>query len=86
MKGCPGLHSRDTGSLCQRPAWELLRDHFGYEYVDGRSEAFQAARESETEPLLLRRLESVLKRINPGLTDAECDRPSTHFDSRLQRA
>lgn len=55
--------------LCQRPAWELLRDHLGYEYANGRSEAFQAARESEAEPLLLDRLSLALKRINPGLTD-----------------
>lgn len=56
-------------TLCQRPAWELLRDHLGYEYADGRSEAFQADRESEAEPLLLDRLGAALKRINPGLTD-----------------
>lgn len=54
----------------QRPAWELLRDHFGYDYADGDSPEFQATRESEAEPLLLDRLATALKRINPGLTDA----------------
>jgi type I restriction enzyme R subunit len=54
---------------CQRPAWELLRDHLGYEYADGESAAFMATRESEAEPLLVDRLTRKLKEINPGLTE-----------------
>lgn len=53
----------------QQPAWELLRDHLSYEYIDGRSEKFTAERESETEVLLLGRLQRKLRDINPGLTD-----------------
>lgn len=56
---------------CQQPAYELLRDHFGYEHVDGRSEAFKAERvaDVESEPLLRTRAERALKKINPGVTD-----------------
>lgn len=54
---------------CQRPAWELLRDHLGYEYADGESAEFMATRGSEAEPLLIDRLTCKLKEINPGLTD-----------------
>jgi len=53
----------------QYPAWELMRDHLGYEYVDGESPEFAAARESEAEPLLIDRLAPKLKQINPGLTE-----------------
>lgn len=53
----------------QQPAWELLREHLGYEYADGESETFAAERESETDPLLVKRLAKALKRINPGLSD-----------------
>ena len=54
----------------QRPAWELLRDHLGYEYADGESSDFQQTRESETEPLLIDRLQRALKRINDGLSES----------------
>ena len=32
----------------QRPAWELLKDHFDYEYADGESSEFASERENET--------------------------------------
>ena len=53
----------------QRPAWELLRDLFGYEYADGESAEFAEERVSEAEVLLTRRLTRKLKQINKGLTD-----------------
>ena len=56
-------------TLVQRPAWELLKDQFGYEYADGESSGFAAERESESEPLLIHRLSRKLRDINPGLSD-----------------
>ena len=53
----------------QRPAWELLKDHLGYDYADGESEVFARERENEAETLLLGRLTRKLKEINDGLTD-----------------
>lgn len=53
----------------QQPAIRLLCDHLGYQYADGRDPAFNAARASEAEPLLVDRLEAALRRINPGLSD-----------------
>jgi len=54
----------------QRPAWELLRNHCGYEYANGSDPDFAAERVSEAEPLLLGRLAEKLREINPGLSDA----------------
>ena len=59
---------------CQQPAYELLRDHLGYEHVDGLSEAFAAQRASsgaggDTEPVLVGRMQRALQKINPGVTD-----------------
>jgi len=53
----------------QRPAWELLRDHFEYDYADGESTEFAAERDSDTDPLLVGRLSKKLRDINEGLTD-----------------
>ena len=53
----------------QRPAWELLKDQYGYDYADGESPAFAAERENETDPLLVDRLSKKLRDINEGLTD-----------------
>ena len=53
----------------QRPAWELLKDHYGYEYADGESSKVAAERESETDPLLIGRLSKKLCDINEGLTE-----------------
>lgn len=58
---------------CQQPAYALLRDHLGYEHVDGRGEAFAAERAAagggDAEPLLIGRMASALRKINPGVTD-----------------
>jgi type I restriction enzyme R subunit len=51
----------------QQPAFELLRDHFGYTYLSG--EDLDDERSSETEVLLIDRLSRKLKEINPGLSD-----------------
>lgn len=51
----------------QKPALELLRDHFGYTYLPG--EELDEERSSETEVLLADRLSRKLKEINPGLSD-----------------
>ena len=53
----------------QRPAWDLLKDHYGYEYADGESSEFADERESETDPLLVGRLSKKLCDINEGLTE-----------------
>ncbi len=53
----------------QRPAWELLKEDFEYQYADGESEAFGRERESEGDPLLVGRLAKKLREINEGLTD-----------------
>lgn len=66
------MNSRNGPEYCdvQRPAWELLKEHFKYEYADGESEAFDLERESEGDPLLVGRLANKLREINGGLTDA----------------
>ncbi len=51
----------------QKPAFELLRDHFGYIYRPG--EDLDDERTSEAEVLLTDRLIRKLKEINPGLSD-----------------
>jgi len=74
---------------CQRPAFELLRDHFGYHYADGRSDKFTIERESavggDTEPLLLQRLDKALRVINPGVTDKASSRRWRHCGSQQQQ-
>src|SRR5881628_24342 len=52
----------------QKPAFELLRDHFGYIYLPG--EDLDEERSSEADVLLIGRLSQKLKEINPGLSDA----------------
>lgn len=52
----------------QKPAFELLRDHFGYVYLPG--ESLDAERSSDAEVLLVDRLSQKLKEINPGLSDS----------------
>ena len=45
----------------QRPAWELLRNQFGYAYADGESADFAPERASDAEVLLTDRLARKLK-------------------------
>ncbi|QOJ00843.1 MAG: type I restriction endonuclease subunit R [Phycisphaeraceae bacterium] len=51
----------------QRPALEMLRDHFGYLAATG--EELDAERASRGEVLLVGRLEKAIRAINPGITD-----------------
>jgi len=51
----------------QKPAYELLRDHLGYEHRPGCELADE--RGSESEVLLEGRLASQLRKINPGLSE-----------------
>lgn len=53
----------------QRPALELLRDHFGYLAATGEELDAAGERASTSETLLLPRLRAALRRINPGLSD-----------------
>ena len=51
----------------QRPAFEILRDQFGYVYLP--AEALEAERSNESDVILTKRLGERLKVIHPGLTD-----------------
>ena len=52
----------------QKPAFELLRDHFGYTYLPG--EALDTERGSDAEVVLVNRLGRKLAEINAGLSFA----------------
>lgn len=52
----------------QRPAYELLRDHFGYSHLSGV--ALDTERSSQAEVILVGRLGRKLREINQGLSDS----------------
>lgn len=52
----------------QKPAFEALRDHFGYIYLP--AESLDTERSSDAEVLLVERLSRKLREINPGLSDS----------------
>jgi len=51
----------------QKPAYEMLRDQFGYVYLP--AEALEGERSNDSDVILTKRLSHRLKVINPGLTD-----------------
>ncbi|QDT29894.1 Type I restriction enzyme [Gimesia panareensis] len=51
----------------QKPAYELLRDQFGYVYQSAKS--LEAERSNISDVILTKRLTESLKAINPGLSD-----------------
>jgi type I restriction enzyme R subunit len=54
----------------EKPAVDLLCQHFGYDYADGTSAEFAAERESPSEVILAHRLTQKLREINVDLSDA----------------
>ena len=54
----------------QKPAFELLSEHFGYTYLPG--EALDTERGSDAEVVLVNRLGRKLAEINEGLSFAAC--------------
>ena len=55
---------------CQKPAYELLRDSFGYRYADGADLLGERDGESERQVILRDTLARKLREINGGTTDA----------------